>query len=192
MHRTYDPAMGRYLEPDPAGQRTHLAPYPQAGAIARNLDRNLFLYARANPVNLFDPTGKEATSLAVGGLAGLGGSGLGGGTLASIAVGAASGALVGAVGLVSYAVAQEIAAQTGLDTAIGDALADGLDDSTDQPLDDDEAERRNKQCVQQWIDDGIYCDSLCSIRAKIACQDRANNILRRCNAGLPPLPRKPY
>ena len=98
---------------------------------------------------------------------------------------------MGAVGLVSYAVADAIAEATGLDTAIGDAVSDALDDPTDYPLHDDEAERRNKQCVQQWMEDTKWCDNNTCDRANIACHDRANNNLHRCQAGLPRLPRMP-
>jgi RHS repeat-associated protein len=46
FYRTYDPRLGRYLEPDPIGQ---------PGGI------NLYLYARNNPVGIIDPFGLFGT-----------------------------------------------------------------------------------------------------------------------------------
>jgi RHS repeat-associated protein len=43
-HRDYDPSIGRYLQPDPLGLEAGL---------------NQYLYANANPLTYFDPTGLD-------------------------------------------------------------------------------------------------------------------------------------
>ena len=62
--RDYNPVIGRYVEPEPIGQRGHIALYP---------------YANQNPLGIYDPNGREAISATAGTLI------IGGGTTTAVA-----------------------------------------------------------------------------------------------------------
>jgi len=54
INRTYDPGLGRYLQPDPLGIATTGAPTSTTA-----LSSNLYLYALGRPTSMFDPDGRE-------------------------------------------------------------------------------------------------------------------------------------
>jgi len=115
-HRHYSPALGRFLERDPAG-------YIDGSS--------LYLYARSNPVTILDPTGRfglvgALVGAVVGGVVGGVGAAIAGedwkvGALAGVAVGAAVGSGAAIVGAAFSEGAIGLGAALGTNALIGAA-----------------------------------------------------------------------